>query len=214
MNEETKCIPEMQNKINLPNGMIYMQMKKIMTDISFIGKDQTNLQQKFKYRGIDDVYGALHSIMANHGVFTTSRILHQESFEKDSKSGGKLIHRIIHFEYRFYTIDGSFVSTEVIGEAMDSGDKAANKAIAIAHKYALLQAFIIPTEEQKDPDAEAHEIVRKIQQKTPTFRLDDDKVPADNVCPKCNSIMEISTRTGKFACRTCWENAKKANGNV
>ena len=44
---------------------------------------------------------------------------------------------------------------------MDSGDKAANKAMSAAHKYALLQVFCIPTEEPKDSENEHHEIEGK-----------------------------------------------------
>ncbi|MGL9724902.1 ERF family protein, partial [Sodalis sp. (in: enterobacteria)] len=44
-------------------------------------------------------------------------------------------------------------------EAMDSGDKATNKAMSIAYKYAAFQAFCIPTEETAiDADAEVHEV--------------------------------------------------------
>ena len=46
----------------------------------------------------------------------------------------------------------------MVGEAMDSGDKGMNKAYSIALKYALFQAFLIPTEELKDPDSETHNI--------------------------------------------------------
>ena len=37
---------------------------------------------------------------------------------------------------------------------MDSGDKASNKAMSSAFKYACFQVFCIATEEMKDPDAE------------------------------------------------------------
>ena len=37
---------------------------------------------------------------------------------------------------------------------MDSGDKATNKAMSVAFKYACFQVFCIPTEEMRDPDAE------------------------------------------------------------
>jgi hypothetical protein len=40
---------------------------------------------------------------------------------------------------------------------MDSGDKGMNKAMSIALKYSLLQMLLIPTEEQKDPDASTPE---------------------------------------------------------
>jgi hypothetical protein len=38
---------------------------------------------------------------------------------------------------------------------MDSGDKASNKALSIGLKYAMLQVFCIPTEDEKDPDAQS-----------------------------------------------------------
>ena len=46
---------------------------------------------------------------------------------------------------------------------MDSGDKATNKAMAIAMKYALFQVFCIPTEEMKDPDAETPEPTQPVK---------------------------------------------------
>ncbi len=38
------------------------------------------------------------------------------------------------------------------GEALDYSDKAINKALAFAHKYAIIQMFHIPTEENVDGD--------------------------------------------------------------
>ena len=55
----------------------------------------------------------------------------------------------------------SFVTTTVYGTAMDSGDKADNKCMSIALKYALLQTFLIPTEDMIDPDSETHELQKK-----------------------------------------------------
>ena len=56
-------------------------------------------------------------------------------------------------KYTFFATDGTFVSATMAGEAADSGDKASNKAMSIAHKYALLQVFCIPTDDAKDPDS-------------------------------------------------------------
>lgn len=41
---------------------------------------------------------------------------------------------------------------------MDSGDKATNKAMSAAYKYAAFQAFAIPTEGDNDADGSTHEI--------------------------------------------------------
>jgi hypothetical protein len=46
---------------------------------------------------------------------------------------------------------------------MDSGDKASNKAMSVALKYACFQLFMIPTEEMVDPAAETHEVTSKAQ---------------------------------------------------
>ena len=50
-----------------------------------------------------------------------------------------------------------------MGEGMDAGDKASNKAMAVALKYALFQTFCIPTEEMADddPDRQVHEVKAK-----------------------------------------------------
>lgn len=39
----------------------------------------------------------------------------------------------------------------------DTGDKAFNKALAAAHKYALLQAFLVPCDGMDDQDGEGFE---------------------------------------------------------
>ena len=51
-----------------PTG-IYQAMAEILAEIPSIGKDNKNKEQGFKYRGIDDVYNALHPLLAKHKVF-------------------------------------------------------------------------------------------------------------------------------------------------
>lgn len=137
---------------------IHKQMAGIMARIGYIGKDKENKQQGFRFRGIDDVYNALHDIMAEFGVFTTSEVLSLDRADRPTAKGGILTFVIAKIRYTFWAEDGSSVTSEVIGEGMDSGDKASNKAMAIAHKYALLQAFMVPTEDMTDPDAEVPDL--------------------------------------------------------
>jgi hypothetical protein len=131
----------------------------VLRDSEAIGKDRKNEKQGYKFRGIDDVYNDLHSIFGKHGIFTTSKILAERSETKATNSGGTSIYRILTIEYTFWCEDGSHIETTVIGEGMDSGDKASNKAMSVAHKYALLQAFSIPTEESKDPEHDDHDLI-------------------------------------------------------
>lgn len=147
---------------------IYASMAGIMTDIDAIGKNQKNQQQGFKFRGIDDVYNAVHPILAKHGVFTVPTLLSERTEERTTNRGGNLIYRILTMRYTFFASDGSHVDSVVIGEGMDSGDKAGNKAMAVAHKYALLQALCIPTEDMVDPDSETQDPSRKADLKPST----------------------------------------------
>lgn len=136
---------------------IYQSITKIMEEVPSIGKTQRNKTQGFMYRGIDDVINALQPLLAKNKVFIVPEILEQMREERTASKGGNLIYSICKIKYKFYAEDGSSVEAITIGEGMDSGDKATNKAMAIAMKYALFQVFCIPTDEMKDPDSETPE---------------------------------------------------------
>lgn len=136
---------------------IYQSITKIMEEVPSIGKTQRNKTQGFMYRGIDDVMNALQPLLAKNKVFIVPEILEQTREERTTSKGVNLIYSICKIKYKFYAEDGSSVEAITIGEGMDSGDKATNKAMAIAMKYALFQVFCIPTDEMKDPDSETPE---------------------------------------------------------
>lgn len=132
--------------------IIYKKMSEIFKDVEFIGKTKKNQQQGFNFRGIDDMYNELHDLFAKHEVFIISEVQKITREERQTKSGGNLIYTILEVKISFFACDGSSVSSVLIGEAMDSADKSANKAMSAALKYALMQTFLIPTEELKDAD--------------------------------------------------------------
>lgn len=137
---------------------IYGLMSKVMAGIGAVGKDKKNAAQGYMFRGIDQVYNAIHGAMSEHGVFPVPRVLEQKREERASKSGGTMFHVVLTVETRFYAPDGSSVAAVTVGEAMDSSDKASNKAMSVAMKYALLETFCIPTEEQKDPENDSPQV--------------------------------------------------------
>lgn len=139
-------------------GKIYGAIIGVMDDIGAIGKDKTNKQQGFRYRGIDDVMNALQPALIKHKVFVVPEILEQIREEHKTAKGAQLLYSICKIRFRFFSEDGSYIDAVTIGEGMDSGDKASNKAMAIAFKYACFQVFCIPTEEMSDPDQESPDI--------------------------------------------------------
>jgi len=163
---------------------IYQAMAEVMKDVEAISKDQQNKSQGFKFRGIDDVYNAVHPIFAKHGVFTVPTVLDERTEERSTRSGGNLIYRILTMKYTFFASDGSNVEAVVIGEGMDSGDKGANKGMAIAHKYALLQTLCIPTEDMVDPDSETQETSTRKPTGTPSNAVRKDVQQKQEKQPK------------------------------
>jgi hypothetical protein len=137
---------------------IYESINAIMKHVPSIGKDHKNQQQGYKFRGIDDMYNALNPLLAEYGVFATSEVLNAEREERQAKSGGTLFYSILTVKFNFYATDGTFVTSVMIGEAMDNADKASNKAMSTAYKYALMQLFCIPTEDVKDTEYVTHEV--------------------------------------------------------
>ncbi|ENC9771262.1 TPA: ERF family protein [Citrobacter koseri] len=146
-----------------------MEQKKVYSAISAvakemattgISKDRRNQQQGFNFRGIDQVYNALAPALVNHGLLILPRITERTVTERTTQKGGVLFYVVVKAEFDFVsTEDGSIHTVTTYGEAMDSGDKATNKAMSIAYKYAAFQAFCIPTEETAiDADAEMHHI--------------------------------------------------------
>lgn len=127
-----------------------------MRSVGAVGKDEKNKQQNFDFRSIVQVYNRLQPLMATHGIFSSPRVLDVQRETHQTAKGGTLHYAVVHVEYTFWAEDGSSFITSVVGEGMDSGDKASNKAMAAAHKYALCQTFCIPYE-VVDPDANTPE---------------------------------------------------------
>lgn len=140
---------------------IYTTINEVMAEIGAIGKNSKNSTQGFMFRGIDAVMNALNPALLKHRLFIVPEILEQTREERTNSKGTTLIYSICKVKYTFYAEDGSSISAVVIGEGMDTGDKATNKAMSIAFKYACFQVFCIPTEEMVDPDQECHEVTPK-----------------------------------------------------
>jgi len=140
---------------------VYVAIAAVMSDLSKegISKDRKNQQQNYNFRGVDDVYNALSPVLSRHNLCMLPRILNRDVTERQTKGGGALFNVVVEAEFDLVcSEDGSKHTIRTFGEAMDSADKATNKAMSAAYKYAAFQAFAIPTEGDNDADATTHEI--------------------------------------------------------
>lgn len=125
-----------------------------------IGKGRRNDQQNYAFRGIDDVYNVLSPLLAAHKLSILPRVLSRQLTERQARGGGALFSVALEVEFDIVcSTDGSKHTVKVYGEAMDSADKATNKAMSAAYKYAAFMTFAIPVVgETLDADAKDHKV--------------------------------------------------------
>lgn len=145
---------------------VYQAINAIQADLSTVGitKDRQAKQgATFQYRGIDDVYNAVSPLLAKHKLVILPRMVARVLHERKSNSGNALFSVTVEAEFDVVSSeDGSKHTIRTFGEAMDSGDKATNKAMSAAYKYAAFQMFAIPTEGDNDADATAHKVAPQV----------------------------------------------------
>lgn len=159
---------------------VYQAINKVQAELAKVGisKDKRNNQGAgYNFRGIDDVFNTVSPLLAQHGLCILPRMLTRTCEERQSKSGGALFYVTVEAEFDLVSAeDGSKHTIKTFGEAMDSGDKATNKAMSAAYKYAAFQAFAIPTEGDNDADAQTHEVASRRAQP-----------PAQDLSPKARA---------------------------
>jgi hypothetical protein len=133
-----------------PTGpAVYRCIANVSRELAKVGiaKERKNDQQGYKFRGIDEVLNALAPVLAAQGLVILPRITSRTLTERVTQKGGILFSVTVCAEFDFVAAeDGSKHTVTMYGEAMDSGDKATNKAMSAAYKYAAFQAFCIPLE--------------------------------------------------------------------
>lgn len=141
---------------------VYKAINAVQAELAKTGilKNRRNTQGSgYNFRGIDDVYNAIAPLLAQHGLCILPRILARTCDERQTQKGGAIFYVTVEAEFDLVCAeDGSKHTVRTFGEAMDMSDKATNKAMSAAYKYAAFQTFAIPTEADNDADAHTHEL--------------------------------------------------------
>lgn len=190
---------------------IFSTINSVMSELGAIAKNKRNQQQGFSYRGVDDVMNALNPLMVKHKLFCVPKVLRNEREERQTSRGSNLLYSIVTMEYTLYAEDGSSVSAVVIGEGMDSGDKATNKAMAIAYKYAMFQIFSIPTEETA-PDTDRDTPEETVPKQSPKCERCGKSISGKQINGKWVDAGAVAAttqkKTGKCLCYDCYESGE------
>jgi len=167
----------MENKLPIAQAL-----SEIMKAVGGIAKKDRNQAQGFNFRGIDSVVNAVSPALQKFGVVIVPSV---EEYDYQTVEIGKnrtpMGHVRVKVTYTFIGANGDAIKATVVGEAMDSGDKATAKAMSVAFRTALLQSLSLPTDEV-DPDATSYERSSA-----------GDVLPAEAVITKINQSTTIES---------------------
>lgn len=158
-----------QTKVKPPSETVYQKIAAVQSELAKVGISKSRKSQapgqSYDFRGIDEVYNTLAPLMADYGLCILPRIVAHSLTERGkTRNGAAIFSAIVSAEFDFVSADdGSIHVVRTMGEAMDSSDKATNKAMSAAYKYAALMTFAIPTEGDNDADAHTPEVLAQAQ---------------------------------------------------
>lgn len=137
---------------------IQLALANVMQDVREVAKKDRNTAQNFNFRGIDAVVNAVGPALRTHNVIVMPEVIDYEyGTVTVGQRGTQMGHVRLKVRYTFTGPAGDSLAALVVGEAMDSGDKATAKAMSVCFRTALLQALALPTD---DPDPDSHSYER------------------------------------------------------
>lgn len=136
---------------NETNGLHVYQaicrVKKKLAQLGGITKDkQAEYGDRYKFRGIDDMYNVLCEMTADEGLVMLPRVVDSNVTYQTNHKGTLQTHVHLTMEIDLVSaVDGSKAMARTIGEGIDTGDKATGKGQSYAYKMGHIMAFQIPT---------------------------------------------------------------------
>lgn len=184
---------------------VYAKIAAVQAELAKVGISKSRKNQapgaSYNFRGIDEVYNTLAPLMADHGLCILPRIVeHKMEKRGETRNGNTIFAAIVTAEFDFVSADdGSIHVVRTMGEAMDSSDKATNKAMSAAYKYAALMTFAIPTEGDNDADAHTPEVVSTAAA-SPPKREPAPKLISDSDWAILTTLIEATGSDAKKLC--------------
>lgn len=129
---------------------IYAKVAEVVTLVEPIAKEGHNAFQKFDFVKVEQIINFARPLLSDRGVLVIPsgvNDLRIEHYETKNGGTGTSVYGI--FEWTWTDGEGSFVAYS-IGEANDTGDKAANKAQTAAWKQVMSKVLEIVADDDND----------------------------------------------------------------
>lgn len=124
---------------------IHQALVAAARDVGDVPKSDFNQQQGFAFRGMESVMAKVGPALRKHGIAGPLPRVIDRQVETIEVGQQRKPWRLVTLtvEFTFVGPAGDYLSVVTVGEGFDPGDKASNKAMTGAMKYALVQSLTI-----------------------------------------------------------------------
>lgn len=183
-----------------PHKDIHAAINAVMTEVGYVQK--THKQGLgYSFAGEKALIEALRPSMVSHGIYChVAGVQDVRHAEIPTRNGGVMQRVTIVATVRFtHAGSGTSIDCMATGEGMDSGDKASNKAMTGAYKYALRQTFCIETGDDPDDSRPENDMApRGNQAPAPNGAARPAPAPAANGDPWAVVTAEMAASKGRI----------------
>lgn len=149
-------ITQIEEPTTTDHPTIHAAINAVMQEVGYVQKSKSG-GLRYSFASESDLINALRPSLVAHGITLHNSGVTNLTLETYETSSGTVMNRAVGvFSFTFtHAPSGTSVTVSALGEGADVGDKACNKAMTGAYKYALRQTFVIETGD--DPDYQASE---------------------------------------------------------
>lgn len=126
-----------------PDLTVDEAMIAVMRELDPVGKHGHNKTQNYRFQAYDDIVAEVGPRMAKYGLRMLPEVVNQQHFTRGAEGRVNVAILTIRYVIRGPLGDELDTPIVVVGEGADTSDKASNKAMTAAKKYAYKQAFEI-----------------------------------------------------------------------
>jgi len=138
---------------------VAVAFNRVKAEIGAVGKNRKNQAQGYSFRSIEDFIDAASPVMARHGVLflpagREHRLYHFDRVTSSGKASTSTVATVTMGWIVVGPMGDQLPEMTTFGEGGDTADKATNKAMSAAFKYALAEALCIPLRLQDCDDGQ------------------------------------------------------------
>lgn len=147
---------EMQNRAKLS-----AKIEKLAYDIGAMQKDGRNKFSSYDYISNEQLTTVLRERLHGAGVGIISDVIDHDEIESTNDKGKQVVRTRVRMSFELTDLDTGYREMHTFaGAEQDTGGKSFQQAITQCCKYFHFKLLKITSMEEKDPDAQTHEVAK------------------------------------------------------